>query len=143
MPIAHDSNDTHASIRAHAAAPSLLANDPAVPKLCVQTIEAGASIEPHVHHDADELVYVFDGELNVHLGKREAKLRAGMSAALPRGLRHAFDNVGDHPARMLVVLAHGEGGRFLDALAQAHSRLPEDAARVAALLVQREMYVVT
>jgi mannose-6-phosphate isomerase-like protein (cupin superfamily) len=134
------SNESHS----HAARPAALATPArtSVPEVQVRTIDAGTSIEPHVHHDTDEFVYVLDGCLSVRLGEREATLRAGMSAALRQGLRHGFANVGDRPARMLVVLG-GHGARFLDALAEAHANLPQEAAEVAAALVEREMYVLT
>jgi quercetin dioxygenase-like cupin family protein len=139
MQIADESNESAAIANARPAARP----PTAAPDICVQTIDAGASIAPHVHDDADELVCVLDGELSVRLGEREATLKAGMSAAFPRGLLHEFRNAGRLPARMLVVLASGQGARFLDALALARSSLPAEAANLASALVQRETYVVT
>lgn len=113
------------------------------PAVFVQTILRSGGLPPHVHHDADEFVYVLQGALNVRVGGRYTRVARGMSAALPRGVVHQFDNVSDEPARMLVVVTTGNGARFLDALAQARGALPEEAAALAASLAQREMYVVT
>lgn len=51
-------------------------------------IEAGAAHEKHIHHKADELVYVIKGKGRHGQGEEEWEVGAGDSYFIPRGMIH-------------------------------------------------------
>jgi quercetin dioxygenase-like cupin family protein len=59
---------------------------------------------PHVHKGEDEAYYVLEGELEILDGDRTITVRAGSFVYIPRGILHAFKNVGKIPSRMLLFV---------------------------------------
>lgn len=68
--------------------------------------EPGA-VPLHVHRDNDEGFYVLEGTLLFQVGDSQYRLTAGSYAYGPRGVPHAYRNIGDGPARMLVIYTPG------------------------------------
>ncbi len=58
----------------------------------------------HLHHDADEAVYVLDGLLECRVGDRSIAVASGGVALVPRGTWHTVANVGTSAAEFLVIL---------------------------------------
>ena len=58
---------------------------------------------PLHHHDFDETFYVIEGELTFQLGNELFTKKAGELAFAPRGVPHAYANLGDAPTRHLIV----------------------------------------
>jgi quercetin dioxygenase-like cupin family protein len=59
---------------------------------------------PTLHrHDFDETFYVIEGELTFQLRDEVFRVKAGELAFAPRGVPHTFANLGDAPARFLIV----------------------------------------
>lgn len=55
-------------------------------------------------HDGEEFIYVLEGEIEVHLQNYTPfRLKAGESAYIDSGMRHAFVAIGGGRARMLSV----------------------------------------
>ena len=59
----------------------------------------------HIHHDADETIYVLDGEWQVIIGGEATSVHAGASVFVPKGTPHNIANVGATRGRILVVLS--------------------------------------
>ena len=59
---------------------------------------------PHVHHREDEAFWVLEGELAVVVGERHFTAGAGSFVHLPKGILHAYQNVGPGPARFLTLM---------------------------------------
>jgi quercetin dioxygenase-like cupin family protein len=57
----------------------------------------------HIHHNADETFYLVEGSLKLRLGESTLVAQEGDYVRIPRGTLHAFRNVGEHTARMLVT----------------------------------------
>lgn len=57
----------------------------------------------HTHAYEDEAWYVLEGELRFVVEAEEWTLPAGSFVFVPRGATYTFQNVGAHPARMLVI----------------------------------------
>lgn len=57
----------------------------------------------HIHEAQDESWYVLEGTLRFRLGEELHAAPAGSFVFVPRGTVHAFQNVGDGPARILVI----------------------------------------
>lgn len=102
----------------------------------------GHGIPPHVHEREDEMIRVLEGEFAVRLGERSFQAPAGADIFFPRGVVHAFQNVGSGPGRTLWTVV--PGGNFqqffeqLDALPPG----PPDPAKVAAIFAEFGMTIV-
>ena len=59
---------------------------------------------PHMHTREDETFYVLEGELEFVVGGRALLVSAGSVVYGPRGIAHAFRNVGPTPSRMAVYI---------------------------------------
>ena len=68
----------------------------------------------HVHSREDELWCVVDGVYRFKAGDSMFTVPAGGLAFGPRGLPHAFQNIGDTPGRLLIVTTPGGLDRFFE-----------------------------
>ncbi|PAQ03019.1 cupin domain-containing protein [Mesorhizobium sp. M6A.T.Ce.TU.002.03.1.1] len=70
-------------------------------------VPPGAGTPPHTHAREDEAFYVLSGELVIEFEGEPAPHRVAPGCCFfgPRGRRHAIRNVGDKPARVLVLCA--------------------------------------
>jgi uncharacterized cupin superfamily protein len=57
----------------------------------------------HVHPSQEERFDVVHGTMRFRMGLRTVTAEAGDSVVVPAGTSHRFANVGDEPARVLVV----------------------------------------
>ena len=71
---------------------------------------------PHVHLEADEWVFVIDGEMEVDIDGLTHRLTAGESALLPHGIPHAMRNVSQPPAHTIQVSSPGGWECYLEDL---------------------------
>lgn len=78
-------------------------------------LEPGKTTPLHRHPEADETLYVLEGEITVSIGGREHTVGAGGVSFAPRGTPHAF-LVTSNGARVLTLQAPGASEAFfLDA----------------------------
>lgn len=83
----------------------------------------------HIHHDADEVLYVLDGIGDFICGEEQFRTGPGGFAAIPRATPHAFRNFEATPLRMLVLLTPGGFEQFMPAMrGRAMSDIPQLAA---------------
>lgn len=68
--------------------------------------EPGA-VPLHIHHENDEGFFVLEGELLLQVGDSRHRLTSGSYAYGPRGVPHAYRNIGNGPARILVIYTPG------------------------------------
>lgn len=66
-------------------------------------IPPGVMIFPHTHSREDECGYVLAGELTYLIGEEVCVAAAGDYVVRPRGIRHAFWNGADDPARVMEI----------------------------------------
>ncbi len=64
----------------------------------------------HVHADEDEVLYVVEGELRFKLGDEVFPGSTGTFVFVPRGVPHAWQTVGEAPARLLVLFTPAAPG---------------------------------
>lgn len=90
----------------------------------------------HTHRHEDEYSYVVEGRIGVQLGDEVLEVGPGDLVFKERGVRHAFWNPGEEPARVLeiispagfenyfrdVVALHAAGTANLDAIADVQAR---------------------
>jgi quercetin dioxygenase-like cupin family protein len=74
-------------------------------------MKQGTMTPLHTHPEADETMYVLEGELLVHLDGHEQRVAAGGTVMAPRGLPHAF-MVLSPVARMLCLHTPGSCEAF-------------------------------
>lgn len=63
----------------------------------------GAGSPPHLHHDDEESFYVLEGSYEITLGNERMLCGPGSITHVAKGMPHAFANVGDTPARMIIL----------------------------------------
>jgi quercetin dioxygenase-like cupin family protein len=71
----------------------------------------GKSTPWHRHPDADETLYILEGEILINVDGQESRLAQGGMSFVPRGVPHAFVVVSDG-ARLLVIQTPGAGQAF-------------------------------
>lgn len=83
-------------------------------------LEPGVEIPRHVHDEADQLLYIVEGELEVTVGEDNFVAQAGDLVSQPHGVAHGFANHGDLPARVLEVTAGDSFERLTLAAARSN-----------------------
>ena len=71
----------------------------------------------HTHRHEDEYTYVLEGEIGVQIGDEVRVARPGDLVFKPRGVLHAFWNVGDTLARALEIISPAGFERYFAELA--------------------------
>jgi quercetin dioxygenase-like cupin family protein len=75
------------------------------------TLAKGKTTPLHLHPEADELVYVLDGEILVQVDGQQTRVGAGGMTFTPKGVPHAFVVVSES-ARMLSLQTPATGQSF-------------------------------
>ena len=107
-------------------------------------VPPGGGPPPHIHHREDEAFYVLEGELAFHVDGRDIAAGAGAWVTLAKGSLHHFKNVGDRPARMLIVVTPAGLERYFLEVGRAASDedgesmppTPEDIEKLVAVAPQ-------
>ncbi|MCP2132721.1 cupin domain-containing protein [Bradyrhizobium ottawaense] len=76
------------------------------------TVRAGEEPPLHTHSHEDELLFVVEGQLIARVGDARIEVGQGAYAALPRGVPHTIEVVGDQ-AILLLSFVPGGLERFL------------------------------
>lgn len=69
--------------------------------------QAHSGVPPHIQHREDEAFYVLEGTYRFLLGDRQIEGRVGSLIFAPRGTPHSYTNIGEMPARMLILVSPG------------------------------------
>lgn len=93
----------------------------------------------HVHHRQEETLHVLSGRFKVRAGDEEHILERGGFAFMPSGLPHAFLNLTDEPAEVIVVYAPGGGHSFYEELGPLTRTGAPDPSEVAACFERHDM----
>ncbi len=68
----------------------------------------------HVHHKQEETIHVLKGQFKIRVGEETYYLKEGDFAYMPSQLPHAFLNLTDQPAEIIVVYTPGGGHKFYE-----------------------------
>ena len=93
----------------------------------------------HVHHKQEETIHVLKGRFKVRIGDELFQLEEGGFAYLPSKLPHAFLNLTDQPAEIIVVYTPGGGHKFYEELGPATRNGTPDRTVVAAIFEKHDM----
>ena len=105
--------------------------------ICEVAPHAGPPL--HVHHDRDETLHVQSGRFKVKVGEQERILEAGGFVYMPTGLPHAFLNLTDQSAELIIVFAPGGGHTFFEELGPATRTANPDRAAIATIFERHGM----
>lgn len=86
----------------------------------------GKTTPLHLHPNEDEVFWLIDGEVLVHVDGEEHLVGQGGFAFLPRGVPHAF-LVTSETARMIAFQTPGTGEAFYNALTEPVSSAEDEA----------------
>ena len=70
----------------------------------------------HVHHKQEETIHVLKGQFKIRIGDSIYYCQEGGFAYLPSNVPHAFLNLTDEPAEIIVVYTPGGGHKFYEEL---------------------------
>ena len=93
----------------------------------------------HVHHKQEETIHVLEGRFKVRIGDELFQLEQGGFAYLPSEVPHAFLNLTDQPAQIIVVYTPGGGHKFYEELGPATRNGTPDRAAIAAIFEKHGM----
>lgn len=88
-------------------------------RLSLLEVTLARDIPRHVHHVADECIYVLDGVLEVEYDDRIDTLSAGGFVLLPHGVPHALRKGSTPPPRVLQMSTPGGWECYIEDLAAA------------------------
>ncbi len=102
-------------------------------QLCMLVDEPppGWSLPPHRHRDESETIHVLEGEFEMEIDGRRARLTAGETVHVPRGVVHCGANVGPTPGRRIVMFTPAGIERFF---LETGARTPDAEIDTAAAL---------
>ena len=95
-------------------------------------IAPGTGPPLHIHPDAEESIYVLEGDMRWRLGDEVQDTPPGSLVFVPRGVPHCFQNAGERPGRMLVMFLPSGMEGFFDLMRDATGYDPEAFRRAAA-----------
>jgi quercetin dioxygenase-like cupin family protein len=73
------------------------------------TLTTGQSGNSHIHPNADEVIYLFRGTVDVRVGEETTRLQPGDALTVPANLIHRIENAGSQDAEM--TLSYSSGNR--------------------------------
>ena len=95
----------------------------------------------HTHRNEDEYSYVLEGRIGVQLGDEVLEVGPGELVVKPRGIRHAFWNAGDEPARLLEVISPAGFENYFRELAPLLAAADRDEAAIADVVARYELEI--
>jgi quercetin dioxygenase-like cupin family protein len=93
----------------------------------------------HVHYKQEETIHVLKGRFKVRIGDEVFHLEEGGFAYLPSKVPHAFLNLTDDPAEVIIVYTPGGGHKFYEELGPVSRSGPRDPKAIAAVFEKHDM----
>lgn len=99
----------------------------------------GKTTPLHLHPEADETVYVLEGEILVNVDDVESRVDAGGITFTPRGVPHAFIVLSD-TARLLTLQTPGVGQAFYRGASEPHADVRSDTVDIARIQASAQQH---
>ena len=93
----------------------------------------------HTHRNEDEYSYVLEGRIGVQLGDDVLEAGPGDLVFKPRGVRHAFWNAGDEPARLLELISPAGFESYFRELAPLLAAPERDEAAIGEVVARYDL----
>ena len=84
----------------------------------------GSGPPPHLHEREEESFYILEGTLLFQVGDETLTAEAGTFVKTPRGISHAFKNMGTIPARVLLLVIPAGLENFFEEVGQPLGETP-------------------
>jgi quercetin dioxygenase-like cupin family protein len=88
-------------------------------RLSLLEVTVARDIPRHVHHTADECIYVLAGDLGVEYDEHTYLAGQGTFVLLPHGVPHALRRASEPPPRVLQISSPGGWEHYLEDLFEA------------------------
>ena len=96
----------------------------------------------HVHRHEDEFFRVLEGEFEFQLDQQIQKVATGAMGSLPKGIPHAFRNVGTTPGRILfTVMPGGNVEKFFEELGSLPADREPDMGKVTEIFNRHDIEI--
>ena len=96
----------------------------------LETVAAPGEGPPLHVHVQDELIHTLEGVFRIKLGNRLHELPPGSFVFIPNGTPHAWQNIGDRPARFFATIT--PGAPAFEEFFRRYAELPADQRGVEA-----------
>jgi quercetin dioxygenase-like cupin family protein len=93
----------------------------------------------HVHHLQEETIHVLKGRFKIRIGDSIFYCNEGGFAYLPSKVPHAFLNLTDEPAEIIVVYTPGGGHKFYEEFGPISRNGPPDPKKLAPVFEKYDM----
>jgi len=93
----------------------------------------------HVHHKQHETIHVVKGRFKIRIGDSIFHCNEGGFAFLPAAVPHAFLNLTDEPAEVIVVYTPGGGHKFYEEFGPLSRNGPPDPKVLGPVFERHEM----
>jgi quercetin dioxygenase-like cupin family protein len=93
----------------------------------------------HVHHKQEETIHVLKGQFKIKIGDEIFYCQEGGFAYLPSKVPHAFLNLTDETAEIIVVYTPGGGHKFYEEFGPVSRSGAADRKTIAALFEKYDM----
>jgi mannose-6-phosphate isomerase-like protein (cupin superfamily) len=87
-------------------------------------VSAGGGTPLHLHRREEETLHVLQGRFRFWCGDRSWTGGEGATVVLPRGVPHAFRNIGGGPGRLLEIVTPGGFEQFFERCGARGLRAP-------------------
>ena len=104
--------------------------------VCEMTTMPGDGVSLHVHDRDEEFYYILEGTYEMQAGDERFTAEAGSMVVIPRDVPHQFRNVGDVPARALMIFRPGGFDELIGEMRQAAAAGTVDEKQRQAILTK-------
>ena len=102
----------------------------------------GFGMALHVHRQEDEFFRVLEGEFEFQLDQQIQKVATGAMGSLPKGIPHAFRNVGTTPGRILFTVMPGANfEKFFEELGSLPADREPDMGKVTEIFNRHDIRI--
>ncbi len=105
-----------------------------------ETVPPGAGTPLHIHHTSEELIQVRSGTFRFRTGESSADVGPNGWVFVPRGLVHAWRNVGTDDGELSFVFTPAAGAVCFEELRMHGTHIPEIAEDVLIATFTRSGY---
>ena len=105
-----------------------------------EIVPSGMGTPLHIHHTADEVIYVVSGEFSVRLGETTRTASAGSWIFIPLGSVHGWRNASPENGRVFFIFAPGAGAVAFEEMRYQGMPLPDIDPKVSSEIFERNGY---
>jgi mannose-6-phosphate isomerase-like protein (cupin superfamily) len=96
-----------------------------------EVVPAGRKSLHHLHRDSDEVFWVIAGEFSFKIGDAVTTGGPGTCAFMPRGVPHAWKNIGNDTGHVVCLYTPAAAGGYIEELLEGRPRTPEETKALA------------